>query len=234
MANLRNIRINPKTGEKEYFFPMEVTQETLSSYRGAIKQNNYEVGYAKLGYREFLAIFIPCSETEYRAFIKDELDSQEAAKQAERCLIGNDHGKLKRCPMRVPNPAYKEGSAEPKTLAVKCEDCPHFKNWNNKPSGAILFSMLENENDDGETTVFKPKSPANYSLGNSYETLVNEWVEFVKSRKPKLAELAGLLAQEYVQADAAKELNKSTSTIHSQNEGLKALCLEFLDGIISL
>lgn len=109
-----------------------------------------------------------------------------------------------------------------------------FQNWNSKPSGAILFSMLENENDNGETTVFEPESPINYSLGNSYDTLVSEWTEFVKSRKPKLAELAGLLAQGYVQADAAKELNKPTSTIHSQNEVLKALCLKFLDGIISL
>ena len=230
MARLKNIRINEVTGEKEFYYPMEITFENKEFCRISSKQNGYEIGEALLGFRRYKAIFIPVTEEQYRAFIKDELDRQEEQKQDSRCTIGGKNGKIIRCPLRVPNSKYIEGGTEPKTLAVKCEKCPYF----NKKTGsrALNFSELNVTTEDGEELLFEPSNPLDYFSADEYERLMQDFLDFISKNKPKLLELATLLTKGYTQTEVSNKLGKSTSTIHSQVANLKSMCFNFLNDLI--
>lgn len=245
---LKNIRTNSLTGEPDYFFPMEVTNPADKEYA---KRNGLEVGRAMLGFRIYEAVMVPCknkaydakgreiyldtpSEEQYRiykALIKDELNRQEDEKQDGRCNIHNGHGGLRRCPCRIPNPAYIPGSNQPKTLANKCERCPYepFR----QAHTVIELSCLDHESENGETEPYEPPTPKNYFAADDYKELAEEFVAFIKARKPKLAPLAEKLVQEYDLTDASRELGKSTSTIFSQRKKLQELLTEFLDNAIT-
>ena len=60
----KNIRINPITGEPDYFFPMEVMNPADKEYA---RLNGLEVGQAMLGCRRFEAIMVPCKNKTYDA-----------------------------------------------------------------------------------------------------------------------------------------------------------------------
>ncbi len=230
---LKNIIVNPITGKIEFRFPLELTSESQESLKDLIYINGYEVGIAKLGYRTFPAAMIPMSEEQYHELIKDELNRQEEIKQSGRCPISDGNGKLKRCPMRVPNPTYVEGGNEPKTLPVKCEGCK-FNTFDKKEYGTLTFSCLTTTDEDEENTGFEPAAPSTYYAGAEYETLCEKWVDFIKNKKPELADLADLLAQEYLRSEAANTLQKPASTVRSQGNTLKNLVEEFLDNLILL
>ena len=100
----KNIRINPITGEPDYFFPMEIMDPADKEYA---RLNGLEVGQAMLGCRTFEAIMVPCknkttdaqgrdiyldtpSEEQqriYKAYTQDELDRQEEERMDGRCLL---------------------------------------------------------------------------------------------------------------------------------------------------
>lgn len=230
---VKNVIVNPVTGAIEFRFPLELTHENKESLDELIKIKGYEVGIARLGYRSFLAAMIPSSEAQYHELIKDELNRQEEIKQSGRCPISDGKGKLKRCPMRVPNPAYVEGCNEPKTLPVKCDGCK-FNTFDKKEYGTITFSCLTTIDENEEDTGFEPVAPSTYYAGTEYEALCEKWVNFIKDKKPELADLADLLAQEYLRSEAANALKKPASTVRSQGNTLKQLVEEFLDNLISL
>lgn len=244
---LRNIRTNPITGERDYFFPMEITNPADKEYA---KLNGLEVGRAMLGFRVFEAVLVPCKDKAYDTkgreiyldtpseeqrrryldYIKDEMNRQEDEKQDGRCNIPTAHGGTRRCPLRIPNPDYIPGGNQPKTIANRCEDCPYaqFKNTHT----FIEMSCLDHESENGETEPYEPPTPKNYFAADDYEELAEEFVAFIKARKPKLAPLAEKLVQEYDLTDASRELNKSTSTTFSQRKKLQELLTEFLDNAI--
>lgn len=246
---LKNVRINPITGEPDYFFPMEIMDPADKEYA---KLNGLEVGKAMLGFRIYEAIMVPCknkayddkgreiyldtpSEEQhriYKALIKDELNCQEDIKQDGRCNISTAHGSTKKCPLRVPNPNYVSGGNQPKTLANKCEGCPYepFR----QAHTVIELSCLDHESENGETESYEPPTPKNYFAADDYEELAEDFVAFIKARKPKLAPLAEKLVQEYNLTDASGELDNSTSTTFSQRKKLQELLTEFLDNAITL
>ena len=244
---LKNVRINPITGELDYFFPMEVEDPVDKEYA---RLNGLEVGNAMLGFRTFEAIMVPCknktydfagrevyldtpSEEQhriYKAMCKDELDRQEKVKQDGRCDVPAIHGGLKKCPLRIPNPAYVPGGDQPKTLAKSCEGCPYerFK----QAHTTIELSCLDHESEDGEMEAYEVPAPKSNYAGDRYEELADGFVAFVRERKPKLASLAELKVDELNLTDAAKELGKSISTVDSQAKKLQELLIEFLDNAI--
>lgn len=245
---LLNVRINPITGEPDYFFPMEVTSAADKEYA---RLNGLEVGKAMLGYRTFEAIMIPCkhktrdaqgrdiyldtpSEEQrriYKAYCQDELDRQEEARMDGRCPLPTASGKgMKRCPRRVKNPAYVPGGGQPKTIPNRCEGCPYerFK----QAHTVIELSCLDHEGDDGQMEAYEVPAPRSDYAGDRYEELAEEFVAFIKARKPRLAPLAEKLVQEYNLTDASAELDKSISTTFSQKEKLQELVKEFLDTAI--
>ena len=57
MAN--NIRFNSTTDSYDYFFPMELTSDADREYA---RFCGFEIGMARLGYRHFLSIFVPCQD----------------------------------------------------------------------------------------------------------------------------------------------------------------------------
>ena len=219
--HLNNVRINLLTGETDYFFPMEITDPIDKEYA---MQNGLEVGKAMLGFRTFEAIMIPCkrkaydengrevyldtpSEEQrriYKELIRDELARQEEMKQDGRCDIPAVNGGLKKCPLRVPNPDYVPGGNQPKTIAKKCDGCPYerFK----QSHTVIELSCLDDEGEDGEPEAYEVPAPRAYYAGTRYEELADEFVDFIREKKPKLAPLAEKLVQEFNLTDASKEL----------------------------
>ena len=244
----KNIRINPITGEPDYFFPMEVMDPADKEYA---RLNGLEVGQAMLGCRTFEAIMVPCknkttdaqgrdiyldtpSEEQqriYKAYTQDELDRQEEERMDGRCLLTRASGKgVKRCPRRVPNPDYIPGGDQPKTLANRCEGCPYerFK----QAHTTVELSCLDRENEAGEMEPYEVPAPRSNYAGDRYEELAEAFIAFVRERKPKLAALAELKVDELNLTEAAKELDKAISTVDSQTKKLQELLTEFLDNAI--
>ena len=244
---LKNVRINPITNEPDFYFPMEVTNPADKEYA---RLNGLEVGMAMLGNRRFLAIMIPCKRKDYdskgreiyldtpseeqhriyKALIKDELNRQEDEKQDGRCNIPTANGGTRRCPLRIPNPAYAPGGNQPKTLANKCEECPYepFR----QAHTVIELSCLDHESENGEMEPYEVPAPKSNYAGDRYEELAEAFIAFVRERKPKLASLAELKVDELNLTEAAKELDKAISTVDSQSKKLEELVTEFLDNAI--
>ena len=247
---LKNVRINPITGEPDYFFPMEVMDSADKEYA---RLNGLEVGPAMLGYRTFEAIMIPCkrktydakgreiyldtpSEEQrriYKALTQEELDRQEEERMDGRCPLPKASGKgMKRCPRRVPNPDYVPGGDQPKTIAKKCEGCS-FERFKQAHT-TITLSCLDREGEDGDMEPYEVPAPRSNYAGDRYEELAEGFVAYIKEHKPRLLPLAEKLVQGYDLTDAAEELGKSTSTTFSQKEKLKELVTEFLDTVITI
>ena len=247
MAN--NIRFNSTTDSYDYFFPMELTSDADREYA---RFCGFEIGMARLGYRHFLAIFVPCKDrivdktgreifietseegqrARYLEYIKDELREQDAAKQDGRCMIPDGKGKVKRCPCRIDNPNYVPGGSEPKTLPVRCEGCKYeaFR----QAHTFIPLSSLDYENEEGVVESYEAPSPETYFAADKYDRLATGFVEFVRQKKPEFAGLADLLTQEYTRSEAARELGIPGNTAAYHREKLKKLCREFLDATISI
>ncbi len=247
MAN--NIRFNPVTNSNDYYFPMELTNDADREYA---RLCGFEIGMARLGYRHFLAVFVPCKDKivgatgrevfidtpeeeqrrRYLEMIKDELAAQDAAKQDGRCVIPDGHGGIRRCPARIPNPAYAPGNGQPKTQPVHCEGCKYEQFRQEHTS--IPMSCLDHENEYGEMESYDVPAPETYFAADKYDRLAAGFVEFVRQKKPEFAGLADLLTQEYTRSEAARELGIPGNTAAYHREKLKKLCREFLDATISI
>ena len=244
-----NVRINPVTGELDYYFPLEVKDDSVLVYA---RECGYEIGWARLGFREFRAVFVPCKEQvtdshgrttfldtpsdvqhrRYLAYIKDEMNEQENAKQDGRCSIPDGHGGIKRCPCRVPNPDYTPGSSKPKTIPVRCEGCIYepFR----QAHTFIELSALDQEDDSSEMESYEIPAPKSCFAADRYLEIREMFIAFVRERNPKLVPLAELLTDEFSKSEAARELGQATSTVGSRTDKLKDLVTEFLDNLITL
>lgn len=246
--------VDPVTGERQYYFPMEIEVDLKNynpdsdeyavsvEYKKNLKKATVkdmdgndvvcEVGYTRLGYREFEAVFVPVSHEAFKKLIKDEMDKQDAAKVDGRCTIPATIGGVKMCPLRIPNPEYVEGGDMPKTIKKSCDGCPHAKKKHSHTE--VNFSTLHLTDDDGEEEDFETGNPYNYYAGDEYEALMKKWCAFVRTKAPELEELAMLLSMEYIRSEAARELGKSSSTVQAQRDRLKPLLLEFLQNIAKM
>lgn len=244
---LRHTHFNSVTGELDFFFPMEIEDPVDKEYA---RLNDLKIGWTLLGFRVFEAIMVPCknktydatgkeiyldtsSEEQHRIYkdlIKDEMDKQEKIKKDGRCTIADSHGGTKRCPLRVKNPAYVLGGDQPKTIAKKCEGCPY--ECYRQAHTFIELSCLEHENAEGEVESYEVPTPRGYYSADKYLKLSEEFVTFVRERKPKLAPLAEKLTEEYTKSDAGRELGDASSTVTSRTEKLKELVTQFLDTAI--
>lgn len=245
--HLDNVRINPSTGEREFYFPMEVKDPADKEYA---RLNGLEVGWARLGFRKFRAVFVPCKDQvtdshgkttyldtpsdiqhrRYLDYIKDELNEQEDAKQDGRCQIPDGNGGLKRCPCRIPNPDYVSGGDQHRTLPVKCEGCMYEQFRQARTT--IVLSCLDHESEDGKMESYEIPAPRNSFAADRYETIRGQFLGFVKERNPKLLPLAELLTDELTKSEASRALELATSTVGRRTDKLKELLTEFLDNTI--
>lgn len=243
----KNVRINPITGERDYYFPMEITSNEILE---TAKTNHLEISIAMLGFRKFPAVFVPCKKTShdatgreiyldtpsdeqhliYKELCKDELNAQEDMKQDGRCIIPNGKGSYKRCPMRVPNPNYTPENGQSKTVAIKCQGCKYepFR----QEHIFVNFSCLAHENADGDMENYAPPTPNAYCCADRYLKLREDLIAFLNSKNVKLVPLAELLTLELKKSEAARKLGLPTSTVDSRNKKLQKLLLEFLDNVI--
>ena len=246
MAN--NVRKNSVTGELDFYYPLEIKDDSVLTYA---REYGYEVGWARLGFRKFPAVFVPCKDQvtdshgritfldtpsdvqrrRYLAYIKDEMNEQEDAKQDGRCNIPDGHGGIKRCPCRIANPDYVPGGDKPKTIPVKCEGCVYeqFR----QAHTTITLSSLDSENDEGEVTTYEVAAPRCYYAADRYVEIKEQFLDFVKERNAKLLPLAELLTDELTKSEASRELGDAWSTVTSRTDKLKELVTEFLDNLIS-
>ena len=95
-------------------------------------------------------------------------------------------------------------NGQPKTVAVHCEGCV-FETYKQEHS-FVTLSALEQENDAGEPEPYEVPAPKTYYAAYEYEKLSQEFVAFVRERKPKLAPLAEKLTEEYTKSEAGREL----------------------------
>ena len=90
---LSHTRVNPTTGQVDYYFPMEIEDPADKEFA---RLSGFEIGWTLLGYRVINAILVPCkrkthdalgrevyldtpSEEQhriYKALIQDELDNR--------------------------------------------------------------------------------------------------------------------------------------------------------------
>ncbi len=247
MAN--NVRFNPVTNDYDYYFPMEIRDPADKAYA---RLCGFEIDMGRIGRRRFLAVFVPCKDKiidaagrevfidtpsdaqriRYLEYCRDELHEQEAARMDGRCVIPGVRGGLRQCPRRVPNPDYVPGGDQPKTLPVLCEGCKYepFRQEHTE----IPASCLDHENEYGEMEPFDFPSPKCYMDGMDYDKLAALFVAYVREKKPKLADLAELLAQEYTRSEAARMLKIPLSTAGSRRDKLMEMCQDFLDNLIRL
>lgn len=243
--------INELTGEKQWYFPMELEFGTyekgtdeyeskleycknLKSQKVTLNNGQIlscEIGMTKLGFREFEALHIPVnSHEEYLNLIKDEMAKQDEMKLDGRCTIPAIKGGIKLCPRMIPNPNYVEGGSEPKTIQNSCAGCI-YENKKHEHTVAT-FSSLGAEDEDGNFAAYEPSNPHGYNSADAYDKLRAAFIDYVKQNKPRLTELAELLSAEYLQIEVANTLGKSRKTINSQTDILKKMVLEFLDNTI--
>ena len=246
---LGNVRINPITGDRSFFFPLEIKDPSVEEYA---RVYGLEIGWGRLGFRSFKAVFIPCLEKTtdahgnevylettsdvqqriYKSLCKNELDEQEDIKQDGRCNIPDGRGGTKRCPLRVKNPAYIPGGDSPKTLPVRCQGCKFepFK----QAHTVIEISCLDSENDKGGVTTYEVAAPRSYFAADRYMEIKEQFLDFVKERNAKLLPLAELLTDELTKSEASRELGDAWSTVTSRTDKLKGMVTEFLDNLISI
>jgi len=240
----KHIRTNENTGEKDYYFPMEIT---CSEARSWARDKGFEVGKTRIGFRTIEAAMVPCKEVKrdshgmeiyvetpsdvqrerYLAFIKDEMDAQEDIKEDGRCIISDGKGGTRRCPCRIANPNYAPGNGQPKTLPVNCVGCRNepFKNAHSQVSSALLDHTCK----DGRRASYEPESPASYFEGDRYLRMRDGFVSFVRERDPELAALALLLTAEYSKSEIAAMTSDPRTTIVSRAKKLMGLAHEYLD-----
>ena len=226
----RHVRRNPSTGENDYFFPLEITDPSI---RALAREQHLDVTRTRLGNRVFEAVMVPCRESVmrrgletpadtppetqrmlYLACIKDELSAQEVRKQDGRCLIPDGKGGLKRCPLRVPNPAYTPGSSLPKTLPVRCQDCRHE-----------AYRQTHSRESFCEAVHTPQRDPF---AADRYPKLRKAFLAHLKQHTPKLLPLAALLTLEYSTSEAARKLGLPVSTAASQVKKLRPILNRFL------
>ena len=244
----RHIRPNPITGELDYYFPLELTEENRESVELLARELGLEICRTRLGYRSFRAVLVPCrdkvmirgvepyvdtpSEVQHRRYlelIRDEMREQDRARNDGRCLIPDGCGGLKRCPRRVPNPDYTPGGEEKKTVAVRCEGCPFECR---RPGRTVInMSCLDDENEDGEGEWFEAPAVKDLLSAEKYGQLRERFLDFVRRQYPRLVPLAELLTLEFTKSEAARELGDAHSTVVSRAELLKELLTAFLETV---
>lgn len=246
--SFRHIRTNPITGEDDYFFPLEITDQSI---RVLARERGLEVCRTRLGSRVITAVMVPCKDTavihgqevfvdtpsevqrqRYLDLIKDELAAQDAARQNGRCQIPNGRGGVKRCPCRMPNPDYIPGGDKPKTIAVKCGGCVYEQF--HQAHTTITLSCLDREDEGGEMERYEIPAPRSNFAADRYEEIRKQFLDLVRERNAKLLPLAELLTDEFTKSEASRELGLATSTVGSKTDKLKGLVTEFLDNLIDL
>ena len=255
-------RINPITGEEEWYFPMELNkgeseesrranEEFVKADRAYAREHGLDVGWSRLGFREFEAMMIPCKWVAYDKkgntiyldtppeeqrriyleYIKDEMNAQAVKKLEGRCAIPDGKGGIKRCHPRINNPDYKPGNGQKKTIAVSCEGCIYepYKNSNT----TIVMSELDHYDEYGNEESYDPVAPYSCDQAWLYEKLRADFICFVEGHSGKNSpELASLLTLEYDRSEAARELNAARSTIYDHADKLGELFTEFSNNII--
>ena len=92
-------------------------------------------------------LMLPATEEEYQAYLESVKEEDRQRKEEEynnRCLISDGKGKIKQCPVRIPNPEYGIVPGAPKTIKNDCEHCPiHRQGWD-LPRFMSIDAMLEN------------------------------------------------------------------------------------------
>lgn len=244
----KHVRVNPITGELDYFYPMRITSPADREFA---KAQGLEIARTRLGNRVFDAVMIPCKTVErdatgkesyadtpseiqhqrYLEFIKAEMVEQDAEKRDGRCIIPDENGGYKRCPLRVANPAYTHGGNEPKTLPVKCEGCK-YEEFKHAHTVTPFSTMDYVDEETGEIVPFEPTASRLSFEADRYDRLSEELLEAVRAQAPDLFDFTGLLLREFSRSEAARELGTHTSTAAYRRKKIMEIARKFLDSII--
>lgn len=55
----KHVRINPETGERDYYFPMEINYPELRKWA---QEQGFDIARTRLGFRTFDAVMVPCKD----------------------------------------------------------------------------------------------------------------------------------------------------------------------------
>lgn len=180
------------------------------------------------------AIKIPMDPESVRYFKRAQWNEEYNFKIKSRCNISAGNGKSKICPLRCPNPDYKEGNGQAKTLANSCDTCPYgkmFKVFHN----TVNFSTLTTQNEIGEDLEYEAPAPANYYFADDYMKLLNGFVVYLKKNYPQYAghtDLVLILGHEYTVTEASLMMNKHEQTLYSWRKQIRPIFTEYLENRI--
>lgn len=245
-AVYNHCRIDPVTGQKNWYVPLEILDDTSEKIARA---GGLDVCWTRYGGRKIWAVMLPCKDKKtingqevyvdtpeevqherYKEFIREDMGRQYREKCDGRCEIPDGHGGVKRCPTRVPNPKYEPGVDDRKTLPVRCEGCKYeeFR----KSHSEELFCDRQSEDEDGEVVYFDPAGGEKMMDSVFYDLWREEILDLVQKAKPKLVPAVEALLWEFKPGEVSGVINKNPNTVKSQLKKLRELLQEIRDNMV--
>ena len=237
-----------KDSKKRECMMLQITPENSSQLKAFAKENGFDITKRKIGGQKVPCVLIPPKDdTEeelqkiqklHDIFYKSEDAEQKRRIRAKRPKISNGKGKLIRCPMTIPNPAYEEGKkGVTKTIkndCMKCKDADTCDWW--KSQQESIEGGEENAGDSSEVITEIEKNLNSTLMPNDekFRNARNEVLCMIDEKYPEYYDafallLAGESRNQVVQAEAEKDNGLSKSNIYNLPKGLKADLVDLLD-----
>ena len=215
-----------KTSDKKYYVLFETDEEGIRQYKAASEQERIGTSLTKMRVEGEIvpAIKLEVDKSTYDTFKRDQWMEEYRYKQENRCIIGGAGGKSKFCPCRIPNPEYKEGGTDPKTITNDCTKCKYYRSFKST-KGKVFFSTLTVIDDHGNEAPFDPASPLNQA--DKYMELLYGLIRFIKVQHPKYSNLG----HEHTLKEASVILGKPYRTLYGWLLTLRPIFDEYMDTI---
>lgn len=102
---------------------LEITDENRKQVRAEAKSVGYDITRRRIGGQRVPCVLVPASQAVHDTIYRSEDAEQKRRVRAERPMIPNGKGKLKRCPTVIPNPEYNGQEGVKKTVKNDCMKC---------------------------------------------------------------------------------------------------------------
>lgn len=215
-------------------FPTDNKDDVVDDHTQMLKEardRGIRVDFAKLGFREFLAMLVPGTRSQFRAYVANEFKDQRDTMNDGRCPVYSESDGIMRCPLYKDNPEYDPVTNPdvPKMLKMDCATCEYFTldlpNYKR-----TVFSNLEKEDEDGNIMSFDV--PVGFAPDSEkYDKVRDDVLALIAEKYPDKLEQYKMQFEEISRSEASKILDKNTSTLYKMPKEMKKDLLDILDGL---